>query len=74
MKEQSLLFLAAGLVLKVLLAFLSSFIVKILWNWALVPAINGVNEIGFLQAFGILLLIQFLTSISQVNFKDFNNE
>lgn len=74
MKEQHILILVAGLVMNALFAFLSSFIVKILWNWALVPAINGINEIGFLQAFGILLLIQFLISIPRVNFKDLNNE
>ena len=34
--------------------------VMLLWNWCLVPAIPGINEIGWLQAWGILVLCNFL--------------
>ena len=40
--------------------------VMLLWNYCLVPATTGLNEIGWLQAWGILVLCGFLfkTSVS----------
>ena len=42
------------------LALLASIPVALLWNW-LVPEIFKLPEIGFLQAFGLLLLLGLLT-------------
>jgi hypothetical protein len=36
----------------------------LLWNSCLVPAIGGVAKISFWQAFGIKLLISFITPTS----------
>ncbi|RXK58942.1 hypothetical protein ESA94_16280 [Lacibacter luteus] len=41
---------------------LFGWLVMYLWNVALVPAVNGVNAIGFWQALGILLLSKILFS------------
>ena len=49
----------AGVGFAVLFAFLFGFIVKILWNW-LIPALFGLGEITFWQAFGIVLLAKLL--------------
>jgi hypothetical protein len=40
--------------------------VMLLWNWALVPAVPGLAEIGWLQAWGIFVLctILFRSSVS----------
>lgn len=50
----------------VLIAVLLAWPLMWLWNHTLVPAVNGVNPIGFLQAWGILILsnILFKTSTS----------
>lgn len=34
--------------------------VMLLWNYCLVPAVTGVHEIGWLQAWGILVLFGLL--------------
>lgn len=31
-----------------------------LWNWALVPAVDGINSIGFIQALGLNFLFSIL--------------
>lgn len=41
---------------------LFGWLVMYLWNVALVPAVNGVNTIGFWQALGIMLLSKILFS------------
>lgn len=46
--------------LAVLLGLLLSFPVMLLWNYCLVPAVVGINEIGWLQAWGIMLLSSLL--------------
>lgn len=46
--------------LAVALSALLSLPVWLLWNIALVGAINGVNEISWMQAWGISLLCAFL--------------
>lgn len=40
----------------VLLGLLLSLPIWLLWNSCLVPAVNGVNEIGWLQAWGLNIL------------------
>jgi hypothetical protein len=43
-----------------LISFLLSWPIYMLWNGCLVPAINGVNEVTWLQAWGISVLCGFL--------------
>jgi hypothetical protein len=50
----------AGLMLFVLLGLLFSLPVMWLWNGCLVPAVSGVHEIGWLQAWGLSILCSFL--------------
>ena len=56
----------AGIAGIVFLSFLLSWPVMWLWNNALVGAINGVNEVSWLQAWGISVLsgILFKTTVS----------
>lgn len=59
------IFKAVGLVivafaLFVILGLLLSIPVMLLWNLCLVPAIPGVMEIGWLQAWGLMILCGFL--------------
>jgi len=49
-----------GVGLLVLISFLMSWPVYMLWNGALVGAINGINEITWLQAWGIGVLFGML--------------
>lgn len=46
-----------------------SFPVMLLWNGCLVPAVNGVNEIGWLQAWGLMILVNIFFKLS-VSSKD----
>ncbi len=57
-------FLIVGIV--VVLGLLFSYPVMLLWNGCLVPAVDGVKEIGWLQAWGIMILfgLLFKTSVS----------
>lgn len=52
--------------LGVVLSIILSLPVMLLWNSCLVPAVNGVNEIGWLQAWGLSILAGFFfkTSVS----------
>lgn len=50
----------------IFLGLLLSLPVMWLWNGCLVPAISGINEIGWLQAWGILVLCGFLFKNSSV--------
>jgi hypothetical protein len=50
----------AALVLIVGFGLLLSLPVMLLWNLCLVPAIPGLVEIGWLQAWGIMILCGFL--------------
>lgn len=52
------IFLVIGLVCVV--SFLMSWPVMVLWNECLVGAVTGINQIGWLQAWGISLLCGFL--------------
>ncbi len=49
-----------GLVFLIFLSFLLSWPAMWLWNNALVGAVNGVNEVSWLQAWGISILCNFL--------------
>jgi hypothetical protein len=50
----------AGVAVVVIVGLLFSLPVMWLWNAALVPAIPGIKTIGWLQAWGILMLCGFL--------------
>jgi hypothetical protein len=47
-----------------LLSFLLSWPVMMLWNGCLVPAVEGVKEIGWLQAWGLQFLVNMLFKLS----------
>jgi len=47
-------------ILVVFIGLALSFPVMLLWNYCFVPAVNGVNEIGWLQAWGLMILCSFL--------------
>jgi hypothetical protein len=44
--------------------------VMLLWNGCLVPAVDGVKQIGWLQAWGLQLLINMLFKVSVTPKKD----
>ena len=62
MKELTLAMAAilAGIATLVFLTFLLSWPVMMLWNGCLVGAVSGVNEIGWLQTWGISTLCGIL--------------
>lgn len=51
-------------------SFLLAWPVMELWNGCLVPAVDGVREIGWLQAWGLQFLINMLFKVSIVNKKN----
>ena len=51
-------------------SFLLSWPVMELWNGCLVPAVDGVKQIGWLQAWGLQFLINMLFKVSIVNKKN----
>jgi hypothetical protein len=44
--------------------FVLAFPVQWLWNHCLVPAVNGINAIGFWQALGLMILANVLVKTS----------
>jgi hypothetical protein len=52
------IFMIVGIV--VVLGLLFSYPVMLLWNGCLVPAVDGVKEIGLLQAWGLMILFGVL--------------
>ena len=52
------------------LSFLLAWPVMELWNQCLVPAVGGVKEIGWLQAWGLQFIVNLLFKMSIVNKKD----
>jgi len=56
--------------ISLLLSFLLAWPVMELWNQCLVPAVDGVKEIGWLQAWGLQFLVNLLFKMSIVNKKD----
>jgi len=57
------------LLVGVLLSFILSWPIMALWNSCLVPAVQGINEIDWMQAWGLSLLAGFLFR-SHVGTKD----
>ena len=55
------------LVILVLFSFLLAWPVMELWNQCLVPAVDGIREIGWLQAWGLQFLfgILFKTTVTK---------
>jgi hypothetical protein len=45
-------------------SFLLAWPVMMLWNGCLVPAVDGIKQIGWLQAWGLQLLINMLFKVS----------
>jgi hypothetical protein len=60
----------ALVIFAIVLGFLLSWPIMWLWNNALVGAVNGVNEIGWLQAWGINILSGFLFKSSMSKTKE----
>jgi hypothetical protein len=50
-----------GLAFAVVFALVFGLLVKLLWNW-LMPALFGLSEISYWQAFGIVILAKILFS------------
>lgn len=59
-----------AVVLVIVIGLLFSVPVMLLWNGCLVPAVTGLNEIGWLQAWGILVLCGLLFKTSTYTRKD----
>lgn len=60
----------AVVALGVLLSLLCSIPVMLLWNLCLVPAVPALVEIGWIQAWGIMLLCGFLFKENSIKFND----
>lgn len=52
------------------LSFLLAWPVMELWNGCLVPAVDGIREIGWLQAWGLQFLVNMLFKVSITTKKD----
>ena len=50
-------------------SFLLAWPVMELWNGCLVPAVDGVKQIGWLQAWGLQFLVNMLFKVSVTNKK-----
>ena len=59
----------AGIGLAILLMMLLAWPVMLLWNYALAPVVDGVNNISLGQALGLMVLISLLfkTHVSNNN-------
>ena len=62
MKELIVAFTAAlaGIITLLFISFVLSWPVMVLWNECLLPAVDGVREIGWVQAWGISTLSSML--------------
>ena len=58
------------LVILVLFSFLLAWPVMELWNGCLVPAVDGIREIGWMQAWGLQFLFGILFKTQISNKKD----
>jgi len=69
MKELIVSFTAviAGIITLLFISFVLSWPVMILWNECLMPAVEGIKEIGWIQAWGISALcgVLFKANITQ---------
>jgi len=63
-KAQTVGFIGGLVVIGVLFGLIMSLPVMWLWNGCLVSAITGVNEITWLQAWGLLVLINIFFKLS----------
>lgn len=69
MKAELLGRIVGVIVIQIVLTLILAYPIANLWNVALVPAFDGVNEIGFWQAFGLMVLIQALVNGVKVEAK-----
>jgi hypothetical protein len=53
-----------GIALIIFAAILLAWPVQLLWNGCLVPAVDGIHEIGFVQAMGLNFLFSILFKAS----------
>ena len=60
--------IGAVVLLALVVSFICSFPVMLLWNLCLVPAVPSLVEIGWIQAWGIMLLCEFLFKDNSVKF------
>jgi len=67
--EKALGFIA-GIGLAILLMMLLAWPVMLLWNYALAPVVDGVNNISLGQALGLMVLISLLFKTGINNNKD----
>ncbi len=51
---------ATSALLNFIVIVLISGIFEFLWNSCLVPAVTGLNEVGFFQSLGIIILVRLL--------------
>ncbi len=64
--------LKASYIVGMVIAFpLAALIMQYLWNSFLVPAVDSINPIGYVQALGIFLLVKLLGTKSTIK-KDEN--
>lgn len=60
----------AGIGLAILLMMLLAWPVMLLWNYALAPVVDGVNNISLGQALGLMVLMSLLFKTHVSNNKD----
>ena len=58
-----------GILLILVVSVLLALPTQLLWNDCLVPAVDGINQIGFLQALGLNFLFSILFKSTQSNNK-----
>jgi hypothetical protein len=68
--ERALKLFGVAIVIIVVVGLLLSLPVMLLWNACLVPAVTGLSEIGWLQAWGIMILCGLLFKSSFSTNKD----
>lgn len=66
---KALALVIGGIVMLVFVSFLLSWPVYMLWNGCLVGAVAGVNEVTWLQAWGLAVLCSFLFKSNVSNSK-----
>lgn len=51
-----------SVVAAIIIGLIVSYPAMLLWNSCLVPAINGINQVDWIQAWGIMILVGLFTS------------
>lgn len=65
MDKYGIVFAGVGIVaVAVVIGFFISFPLMLLWNYCLVPAVPTIQEVGWLQMWGIFILCNFLFKTS----------